>query len=1808
MCATSNSCRDWILLYPIVVACSLLTGFSQVVIDGDPSDWSQIGQGGGAVTPVEVVDDKDLPDTSGDIRAISLTAEDGHLVLTMAVDGIFAPAPEETPADKTNRYYYHWLLDTDNNPATGVNNSTYEEKPTGVQDTIGTEIVIQFGWRNGETDGVYAYDPLNPDEEALISDYEWSKEGEAITARVPYEALNLKEGQLVSVSAFQEGASDGWLTDWMESAEFRLPAAGGGNDTVEVSVEDDKDLPDTSGDIRRIDAAVDGETLILTMAVDGIFAPAPEETPADKTNRYYYHWLLDTDNNPATGVNNSTYEEKPTGVDTPLGTEVVIQFGWRNGETDGVYAYNPLSPDEDPIISDYEWNKEGDSITARIPLSAFGLESGQTVRLSAFQEGASDGWLTDWMESVELKIPASQATPSVSVEDASDLPDTSGDIRQIEARVDGDDLELKMAVQGIFAPAPDETPEGKTNRYYYHWLIDTDDNPATGVNNSTYEEKPTGVTEALGTEIVVQFGWRNGETDGVYAYDPLNPDEDPIISDYEWTKDGDTITARVPLDALDLKAGQTIRLSAFQEGASDGWLTDWMESISLKIPSAGGGSVPIAEVNDPVDDLPDPSGDIQQIQVATDGEFLYLAMTTEGPITPTPEQTAEGKTNRYYYHWLVDADNNPATGVSNGTYEENPTGVQDVIGTEIVIQIGWRDGAPDGVFAYDPTTEDALISDYEWAANGNTFEAKIPLEALGLKVGQKVKVSAFQEGASDGWLIDWIEAAELTLSLPSSGGGADLAERVSANGYGYEATLVDADGAEVDPAVIKVFADDVEVPHTATKENGTTTVVGQFPEWLPANSSHRLRLEYGVGTTDVPFDVPDYQVIPGYYGVKSVEGISRGFKANFTQISDNQTETTSAHGNNPEIAEAQVRGELSDSNGRPYYNEISEDKDRWQPVWMDIDGIINWAENAPAEAGYFNESATGQEDQSIPGINGVANGLAIEVLAYLELEAGFHTLGVNGIGGYKASMGPDGSDRLAPVLGSDNEARRYSFLGDRYFSVLVPESGFYPIRVLFLHDTQTKEGASMELFSFKGTRRIAINDPDDPDAIKAYQFTSGQVPYVSEINPIPGTHQAKPNDQLRFRIQHGEGVTSVNSIELKFDGIMVNPSITRVGEATTVVWHPGALELGSTHEVEFAYITETDPPVERREVYQFGVFDEAAILLPEWSTPVSAASERGFRVRTVQSVGARGNSVSSAEAQLASAGDFTATKSLETINIGGGGIVQEDTDWTGEELVIQDNVNYFSMESIAYLHLTPGLHTLGINSDDGFQLTVGPTAEDQQIVLGNWDSGRGIEDDGPQDLFDVIVHQEGVYAFRLVYFQGTGGASVEWYSYNRQTGQAIALNDEASIPAYQLRGAEPMAIPGPNIQVLDTVDLGAISVSTAELQSGLFVRNTGNANSLTLSNVQVTGPDQDHFTVTESPDTIAPGSSGLVRITFQPKQTPGSFRANLEITSNDSDEGDEVRTVELLAGAVDPLGPLAHYRLDEASGPDLLDASGNGRRGFFEANGGTLQWNQDGLAGGTSVGFSGGSYAQVAGGHFDRWDSFSIAVWVNMADISGSQMLFGKSDPDGSNPTFALLVTEGTLQWFLQEAPEFGTAEPVIQANTTHHVVVTYVNSPVWKKEIFIYVDGEAVASMTDQEFIASGTNEDLFLASLRGPVPLNGRLDDVQIYGRPLTADDVASLRANPGDPLATIFNGGGDPSSSAPVITEVGWTPNGITFQFPGADGKTYQLQYSTTLLPGSWETIQASQGAGAVINFEESEAARQGQPSGYYRVAED
>ena len=138
-------------------------------------------------------------------------------------------------------------------------------------------------------------------------------------------------------------------------------------------------------------------------------------------------------------------------------------------------------------------------------------------------------------------------------------------------------------------------------------------------------------------------------------------------------------------------------------------------------------------------------------------------------------------------------------------------------------------------------------------------------------------------------------------------------------------------------------------------------------------------------------------------------------------------------------------------------------------------------------------------------------------------------------------------------------------------------------------------------------------------------------------------------------------------------------------------------------------------------------------------------------------------------------------------------------------------------EFTALLELKKGAYKLGVNSDDGFQATIGSNFGDLgSQVLGEFNGGRGAAD----TTFTIYVQEDGLYPYRVIWFEGGGGANVELFSFVE--GEKVLINDpdvDGSIKAYTIKGATV------DESTTDRVDTGrAVLVSVSPANGDKLVK------------------------------------------------------------------------------------------------------------------------------------------------------------------------------------------------------------------------------------------------------------------------------------------------------------------------------------------------------------------------------------------------
>ncbi len=75
-----------------------------------------------------------------------------------------------------------------------------------------------------------------------------------------------------------------------------------------------------------------------------------------------------------------------------------------------------------------------------------------------------------------------------------------------------------------------------------------------------------------------------------------------------------------------------------------------------------------------------------------------------------------------------------------------------------------------------------------------------------------------------------------------------------------------------------------------------------------------------------------------------------------------------------------------------------------------------------------------------------------------------------------------------------------------------------------------------------------------------------------------------------------------------------------------------------------------------------------------------------------------------------------------------------------------------------------------------------------------------------------------------------------------------------------------------------------------------------------------------------------------------------------------------------------------------------------------------------------------------------------------------------------------------------------------------------------------LFLDGVAVAETTDPVAVADSETFPFVVGAYNGALPFSGVIDDVQVYDRLLTPEDIVFLMENPGDPVGGCVDGDGD------------------------------------------------------------------------------
>jgi serine protease inhibitor len=259
------------------------------------------------------------------------------------------------------------------------------------------------------------------------------------------------------------------------------------------------------------------------------------------------------------------------------------------------------------------------------------------------------------------------------------------------------------------------------------------------------------------------------------------------------------------------------------------------------------------------------------------------------------------------------------------------------------------------------------------------------------------------------------------------------------------------------------------------------------------------------------------------------------------------------------------------------------------------------------------------------------------------------------------------------------------------------------------------------------------------------------------------------------------------------------------------------------------------------------------------------------------------------------------------------------------------------------------------------------------------------------------------------------------------------------------------------------------------------------------------------------------------------------------------------------------------------------DSSVNGNVGTV--NGATLTTDRNGVAN-SAYSFNGSSsYISVPNNAtFNFQNKFTFSYWINPTSLSGSQLsvILSKQISFGADQNgFNSSVEVGSYSNFRVQN---GTSNPAFSLSTPNNSILInnwYHVVHVWTgTQGYIYINGLLVSQGTTTATVGNTTAELLIGKpnwSAGNVKVFNGKIDDVGIWNRDLTAQEIANLYTSCVSPAAptgaltqTIC------ASPAPTIASLTATGTGIQW-YAAATGGT-ALATSTTLVNGT--TYYASQ----------------------------
>jgi hypothetical protein len=377
----------------------------------------------------------------------------------------------------------------------------------------------------------------------------------------------------------------------------------------------------------------------------------------------------------------------------------------------------------------------------------------------------------------------------------------------------------------------------------------------------------------------------------------------------------------------------------------------------------------------------------------------------------------------------------------------------------------------------------------------------------------------------------------------------------------------------IDAATVKLSLDGTPLNVTATKNGSVTTITYTPPSFYAQASKHTASLSYTEGgvtkTKTWNFQVANYGILPA--SAKVTPDTSKpGFVWN---VFANSAATATTN----QRTEDALAGLLKDTDGNLLPNNAdpaakgvalanaAAPNPANAPIHFEIDTVINLDQAGGSSSGNFTPD---EQMPGVPATDGSTDGIAAEIITYIDLPAGVATMGVNSDDGFRTVAG-NALDVFGSIFLGEFDAGRGA--ADTIFSFVVQEAGVYAFRTIW---NEGGGGANIEWFTVKedGTK-VLLNDTAK-GGFKTYRaLVGGTPPYIKSVTPGPVPRQInQPVSAVTLILVDGSATVDENSIALKIDGKPATISKARSGNSVNVTFTPTELFLpDQKHNAEISY-------------------------------------------------------------------------------------------------------------------------------------------------------------------------------------------------------------------------------------------------------------------------------------------------------------------------------------------------------------------------------------------------------------------------------------------------------------------------------------------------------------------------------------------------------------------------------------------------------------------------------------------------------------